>query len=46
LKDNLIQIYHLPTSVQIREAVRLLTQNLLERMVSPLRSTKKIELNG
>jgi predicted Fe-Mo cluster-binding NifX family protein len=46
LKDNLIQIYYLPTSVQIREAVRLLTQNLLERMVSPLRSTKKIELNG
>jgi cation diffusion facilitator family transporter len=35
LGDNLIQIYYLPKSVQIREAVRLLTQNLLERMVSP-----------
>ncbi len=35
LGDNLIQIYYLPKSVEIREAVRLLNQNLLERMVSP-----------
>jgi cation diffusion facilitator family transporter len=35
LGDNLTQIYYLPKSVQIQEAVRLLTQNLLERMVSP-----------
>jgi cation diffusion facilitator family transporter len=35
LGDNLIQIYYFPKSVKIREAVRLLTQNLLERMVSP-----------
>ena len=35
LGDNLIQIYYLPKSVEIREAVRLLNQNLLERMMSP-----------
>jgi predicted Fe-Mo cluster-binding NifX family protein len=35
LGDNLIQIYYLPKSVQIQETVRLLTQNLLGRMVSP-----------
>lgn len=42
LGDNLIQIYYLPKSVEIREAVRLLNQNLLERMVSP---TEKHEDN-
>jgi cation diffusion facilitator family transporter len=35
LGDNLIQIYYLPKSVKIQEAVRLLTQNLLVKMVSP-----------
>jgi predicted Fe-Mo cluster-binding NifX family protein len=35
LGDNLIQIYSLPKSVEIREVVRLLNQNLLEKMVSP-----------
>jgi cation diffusion facilitator family transporter len=35
LGDNLIQIYCLPKSTEIREAVRLLNQKLLERMVSP-----------
>ena len=35
LGDNLIQIYYLPKSVEIREAIRLLNQNLLEKMVSP-----------
>jgi cation diffusion facilitator family transporter len=36
LGDNLIQIYYLPKSVEIREAIRLLNQNLLEKMVSPI----------
>jgi predicted Fe-Mo cluster-binding NifX family protein len=35
LGDNLIQIYYLPKSVEIREAIRLLNQNLLDKMVSP-----------
>jgi cation diffusion facilitator family transporter len=35
LGDNLIQIYSLPKSVEIREVIRLLNQNLLEKMVSP-----------
>jgi len=35
LGDNLKQIYYVPQSMEIREGVRLLTQNLLERMVSP-----------
>jgi predicted Fe-Mo cluster-binding NifX family protein len=36
LGDNLIQVYYLPKSVEIREAIRLLNQNLLEKMVSPI----------
>ena len=36
LGDNLIQIYYLPKSVEIREAIRLLNQNLLDKMVSPI----------
>jgi predicted Fe-Mo cluster-binding NifX family protein len=35
LGDNLIQIYCLPKTMEIREAVHLLNQNLLERMTSP-----------
>jgi cation diffusion facilitator family transporter len=35
LGDNLIQVYYLPKSVKIQEAVRLLIQNLLVKMVSP-----------
>jgi cation diffusion facilitator family transporter len=35
LRNNLIQIYHLPKSIEIIEAVRLLNQNLLERMELP-----------
>jgi len=35
LGDNLKQIYYVPQSMEIQEGVRLLTQNLLERMVSP-----------
>ena len=35
LGDNLIQIYSLPKVMEIREAIRLLNQNSLERMVSP-----------
>jgi cation diffusion facilitator family transporter len=40
LGDNLVQIYYLPRSVEIREAIRLLNQNLLVKMVSP---TEKLE---
>jgi len=36
LGDNLIQIYSLPKVMEIREAIRLLNQNLLEKMVSPI----------
>jgi len=35
LGDNLIQVYTLPKSMAIRDAVRLLTENSLERMVAP-----------
>jgi cation diffusion facilitator family transporter len=35
LGDNLIQIYYLPMPAKIREVIRLLNQNLLERMTSP-----------
>jgi predicted Fe-Mo cluster-binding NifX family protein len=35
LGDNLMQIYHISNSMEIQEAVRRLTQNSLERMVSP-----------
>ncbi len=38
LGNNLIMIYYLPESLKIQEAIRLLNQNLLERMVS---STEK-----
>jgi cation diffusion facilitator family transporter len=40
LGNSLIQIYYLSKSVEIREAVRLLNQNLLEKMVLP---TEKCE---
>ena len=35
LGNNLIQIYFLPKAIEIREAIRLLNQNLLEKMVTP-----------
>jgi cation diffusion facilitator family transporter len=40
LGNNLVLIYALPRSLTIREAIRLLSQNLLDRMASP---TKKHE---
>lgn len=43
LGDNLKQIYCLPVSVQVREAVSLLTQKMLERMTS---ATATNEENG
>jgi predicted Fe-Mo cluster-binding NifX family protein len=36
LRDNLVQIYYLPKIVGIREAIRLLNENLLKRMASPI----------
>jgi cation diffusion facilitator family transporter len=36
LGDNLIQIYCLQKSVEIREAIRLLNQNLLDKMLVPI----------
>jgi cation diffusion facilitator family transporter len=36
LRDNLVQIYCLPKPVKIEEAVRLLNQGVLERMMSPI----------
>jgi predicted Fe-Mo cluster-binding NifX family protein len=35
LGDSLMQIYSLPRVMEIKEAIRLLNQNLLERMASP-----------
>jgi cation diffusion facilitator family transporter len=35
LGDNLIKVYILPKSMEIKDAVRLLTENSLERMVAP-----------
>ena len=35
LGDNLIQMYNLPKSEDIKDAVRFLARNFLERMVSP-----------
>ena len=35
LGNNLIQIYSLPKAIEIREAIRLLNQNSLEKMVTP-----------
>ena len=43
LGDNLIQIYTLPKSMQVEEAVRLLTKNLLERMVAPTETRQENE---
>jgi predicted Fe-Mo cluster-binding NifX family protein len=43
LGDNLIQIYYLPKSVEIREAIRLLNQNLLEKMVSPIEKHEEVK---
>jgi predicted Fe-Mo cluster-binding NifX family protein len=36
LSDSLVQIYYLPKPVKIDEAVRLLNQGILERLVSPI----------
>jgi predicted Fe-Mo cluster-binding NifX family protein len=36
LRDNLVQLYYLPKTVGIREAIRLLNENSLEKMISPI----------
>ncbi len=41
LGDNLVQVYFLPKSVKIGEAVRLLNQNMLERMMSPIETPER-----
>jgi len=41
LGDNLVLIYYLPKPVKIEEAVRLLNQNKLERMGSPIEKHEK-----
>jgi predicted Fe-Mo cluster-binding NifX family protein len=35
LRDNLIQIYVLPARLDIRDALRLLNENKLEKMTEP-----------
>lgn len=35
LGNNLIQIYHLPHPTKVQEAIRLLNENLLEKMTAP-----------
>jgi cation diffusion facilitator family transporter len=41
LGDNLIQIYHLSKSVEVRGAIRLLNQNSLDKMVAPIEKPKE-----
>jgi cation diffusion facilitator family transporter len=41
LGDNLIQVYHLPESVGIREALSLLAKKSLEKMMSPTEKHEK-----
>ena len=36
LRDNLVQIFVLPEKVELKEAIRLLNENKLERMTTPL----------
>jgi predicted Fe-Mo cluster-binding NifX family protein len=43
LGNNLIQIYSLPKAIEIREAIRLLNQNSLEKMVSPTETHEEEE---
>ena len=40
LGDNLILIYHLPKSVEVKEAIRLLNQNQLGKMLTATESDK------
>jgi predicted Fe-Mo cluster-binding NifX family protein len=35
LRDNLVQIFVLPEQVELKEAIRLLNENKLERMTAP-----------
>jgi len=35
LRDNLVQIFVLPEQVELKEAIRLLNENKLERMIAP-----------
>jgi predicted Fe-Mo cluster-binding NifX family protein len=35
LRDNLVQIFVLPEQVELKEAIRLLNENKLERMTTP-----------
>jgi cation diffusion facilitator family transporter len=41
LRDSSVQIYYLPKSVEIREAVYMLNQGILDRMVSPTQNHEK-----
>jgi predicted Fe-Mo cluster-binding NifX family protein len=43
LRDSIVRIYHLSGSVDIREAIRFLNQNLLKIMETP---TEKHEIDG
>jgi cation diffusion facilitator family transporter len=36
LRDKLVQLYYLPKTVGIREAIRLLNEKSLEKMISPI----------
>jgi predicted Fe-Mo cluster-binding NifX family protein len=35
LKDNMVKIYVLPTKIEVKEAIRLLSENKLETMITP-----------
>jgi predicted Fe-Mo cluster-binding NifX family protein len=41
LRDNLVKMYFLPEPVKLEEAIRLLNQNKLEPIVSPIEKSEK-----
>lgn len=40
LKDNMVQIYVIPAQADIKEAIRLVNENNLERMTTPVEETE------
>ena len=41
LRDNMVQMYVMPERVEIKEAIRLLNENGLERVTAPLKEPEK-----
>jgi cation diffusion facilitator family transporter len=45
LSNNLLQIYRLPKSIEIQEAIRRLNQNLIERMTEPVENHEEDKID-